>query len=195
MYAQDFDETLPFMHYPDNLTSPRTAFNNYYCQNLGFRCSYNYADMLMPYVRNLRIFACPSDTTNWSNFDPNLARLSYGLNVYANTVHGGRLSARELGPGNNLSEIPRPADRIFMTEASNGLDSVGLWCFRSPSMNHQQDEQPCARKRGRILAVYFDGHAKVFRARGLLDQPPIRCNAQDPLCVQREYPEFAAWLP
>src|SRR5881296_1860227 len=46
MYAQDYDETLPFMHYPDQLKAPHTAFNNAYCQQQRIRCSYDYADML-----------------------------------------------------------------------------------------------------------------------------------------------------
>src|SRR5262249_29919355 len=158
-----------------------------------FRCSFNYADMLMPYVKNLLVFSCPSDSTNWSGFDTKLARLSYGMNVYAFTRNGNQLSARELGPGPSLAEIRTPANRIFMAEASNGLDSVGLWCFRGPSLNHQREKNACADKRGKMMAVYFDGHAKVFQMRGLLDNVSFygRDLSSDPAGIERSYPEWA----
>lgn len=196
MYSQDFDEIYPFMHYPDNLTTPRTAFNNAYCQQQRIRCSYNYADMMMPYVRNLKAFSCPSDQTNWTGFDTQLARLSYGMNVYSFTRNNNLLSGRELGPGPAVAEVNTPADRIFISEASNGLDSVGLWCFRGPSLNHQRDRNACNDKRGKVINVYFDGHAKVFQMNGLLDNVAIygRDYSGDPAGIARIYPQWAPWL-
>jgi prepilin-type N-terminal cleavage/methylation domain-containing protein len=196
MYCQDYDEITPFMHYPDNLTTPPTAFNNAYCQQQRFRCSYNFADMMMPYVKNLQAFSCPSDVTNWTGFDVRLARLSYGMNVYSFTRHGNMLTGRELGPGLSLVELKTPSDRVFISEASNGLDSVGLWCFRGPSLNHQRDRNACTDKRGKVINVYYDGHAKVFQMRGLLDNVTIygRDYSGDPAGIARFYPEWAPWL-
>lgn len=207
MYAQDYDERLPFMHYPDDQRTPVTAFNNAYCQQKNYRCSFSYADMIFPYVKNLQIFSCPSDTNNWNAYDTRKARLSYGMNTFIFGRNGNRLSARETGPGPSLSEIPRPADRIFLAENSNGLDTVALWCFRSPALNHQKENDRCigdfketsaTSKTGKLVVVYFDGHAKVFFMRGLLDNPrlypdgdPGRGDGRD---IPIYYPEWAPWL-
>jgi prepilin-type N-terminal cleavage/methylation domain-containing protein len=197
MYAQDYDERYPFLSYPDPAVTPRSVFNTWYCQNNQYRCSYTFADMLMPYVKNIQIFSCPSDSTNWANYDTRLARLSYGMNIYAFTRNS-VLSSREKGPGPAMAEIPHPADKLFICDTGNGQGFVGLWCFASPQLNHQREKNDCNDKRGRVPFIYFDGHAKPYQMRGVADRAPYPTTCANGgsggTCLEQNFPEWAPWL-
>ncbi len=196
MYSADFDERLPYLAY--NTWQSTSQYNSFFCSHTG-TCQPRWADMIMPYVKNSRIFTCPVDQSSLATHVANTVQLSYGLNIYAFNYDGGKLSSNTYGPGPALSEIPNPAARIFVTEASNRNDSVALWCFRSPKLNHDLDQDSCLLKHGKLPSVYFDGHAKLFRMHGLLDQLPYNAKyrgcSQYAFCVAQYYPEFAPWLP
>lgn len=196
LYAQDYDERLPFMYYRAAVT--QSAFNVQGCWRAE-TCLPRWADMTLPYVRNVWVFACPADNARLDWFRPEAARLSYAINGYAFRYHQGGLSSAEPGPGPSLAEVARPAERIFLTETSNAADSVTLWCFRSPSLNHDRGQNSCANKRGKIVTVFFDGHADVRQLRGLLDQPPYtdarRDCSQNRTCLEQFAPEWTPWLP
>lgn len=195
-YTQDYDERLPFVMYGSN--SPHTQFDTYFCQN-GNRCGYRWADMVLPYVHSTAVFACPSDRRTYSWDNPSLAKISYGLNGYAYWFHGGHLDSQEQGPGPALPEVPRPAEHILLTEVTSHIDSATLWCFRAPQMNHNAEQNPCVFKHGWISVMYFDGHAKIIKMHGLLDQSPyvqiMGSCSQNTGCMSRYYPEWAPWLP
>jgi hypothetical protein len=153
--------------------------------------------MVTPYVKNINIFSCPSDIANFTWADQKMARSSYALNAYAYRFHGGNLNSNDIGPGPMFMEISRPAERIMLTESSNGLDGVALWCFRGPQLNHEREQNSCTLKRGRLVTLAFDGHAKSFKMRGLLDNVPytnIKSDcSQNARCIEQNYPEWAPW--
>ncbi|MBM3458649.1 MAG: prepilin-type N-terminal cleavage/methylation domain-containing protein [Armatimonadetes bacterium] len=203
MYTQDYDERLPFMNYNTNVgesAPPLTAFNYQTCQSRRLRCRHLYADMILPYVKNGQVWACPSDRDNWSGYDPAKLRLSYGLNVYLYLFYpAGAFDSAQFGPGPSLVSIPRPADRVFLAENIAGNGQVGVWCASMVGLNHQREANACNNKTGRVLAVYLDGHAKILRMRGTLGPdsvyPAYRpLSGQNPAHLAQVYPEFAAWL-
>ncbi len=194
MYNQDFDDRLPFLAY--NTFQRTSKYDSFYCGRPK-SCQPRWADMILPYCKNARIFACPVDQTSQASKGSNKVLISYGLNIYSYIYMGGHLSSSVWGPGPSLSEIPNPSERILVTEGSNGNDSVALWCFRGPKLNHDLDQDKCTLKHGKLPSVYYDGHAKLFRMRGLLDQMPYTAQykacSQIASCVERYYPEWTPW--
>lgn len=128
MYAEDYDETLPWswgalgVEYPLN---PPNAVPTW-------------AELIYPYTRNLGVFGCPANLPNFAEYrkrclrgwfdcltQPELVRryAQYGARSYsANAYVLGWLGANpngSHGPGivRSLGAIPQPAQAIALTEA------------------------------------------------------------------------------
>ncbi|MEN6344531.1 MAG: DUF1559 domain-containing protein [Armatimonadia bacterium] len=108
MYAQDYDETMV------------TAWRISNDQN-----GTTWADMLMPYMKNLQILDCPSSglkaslmNTTWGGKTVSREAISYGLNA---CYYGGRAGSAS-GPaadrpsGLNMARIMAPAETILATD-------------------------------------------------------------------------------
>jgi len=108
MYAQDYDERMPagrVQYFPAGCVNDSTAF---------------YQHVVMPYVKNVQLFVCPSNTSirttcsrfyTWAN---NMGvTTNYGINCRFGTS-GGYL----------MANIPRPAEAYYVC---CGLNAGGGW--------------------------------------------------------------------
>lgn len=132
MYVQDYDETMP------------SAFITIPPINGGNQPEIPYDMQILPYIKNVQVFACNSDSTRLQT-DPNLAiwdgkyrklpylRRSYGyvgsLNTQERANAGGaqpdpNTGMSQWGNGNSLAAIDAPAETIALTE-SWGLNENG----------------------------------------------------------------------
>ena len=122
LYLQDTDDTLPMANYPTPYVGPPyTQFSWHAGVGAG---ELNWADLIQPYSKNLKVFTCPDDTTGLAFWPKGAttrvqgALLSYGLNSYFYSQPNGvrRFSLT----GGSASEITAPASKIFiMDSASN----------------------------------------------------------------------------
>ena len=91
MYAQDYDERFPGLFMPNGVTTPW------------------YPDLIMPYIKNLQIFQCPSKSavvlSGWG--------YTYGTCGYAAdcAIVGG-------GGGQAMASLTHPATSVLLAETS-----------------------------------------------------------------------------
>ncbi len=115
-----------------------------------------YADLILPYVKSFDVFKCPSDSSRIAANDANFKmgyQLKYGVNGFAWTAHGGKLSSVERSKGPNDAEIQNPGSKIAIAEGlhSSGLYMIMLHSFRRAGLKTHFDGSNF---------IYFDGHAK-----------------------------------
>jgi prepilin-type N-terminal cleavage/methylation domain-containing protein/prepilin-type processing-associated H-X9-DG protein len=158
MYANDYEGAYPLAWYGD---TPAFGFDV----------------VLMPYVKNLQVFDCPSNTTTprwWAgykrvaNIDPPGIPGDYTMNgdLTARTVGGQRAGLTE-------SSVQRPADTILMSEIWDTLAAQKRGpeheiftatksdvCQRIPFNIHQ----------GGSNYNFVDGHAKFMRVEATWDK-------------------------
>lgn len=100
MYAQDYDETTP-----------------------GHGCGYLdggqvcYVEKIMPYVKNLQLFTCPSDPT------VKLGAAGGGVSGYGNNLNYVAPAA-----GRAMGDIKTPAETIWYADASRGYIRAPACC-------------------------------------------------------------------
>lgn len=128
MYAEDYDETLPWSWGAPGAEYPLTPPN----------AVPTWAELIYPYTRNLGVFGCPANLPNFAEYrkrclrgwfdcltQPELVRryAQYGARSYsANAYVLGWLGANPNGahgPGSvrSLGAIPQPAQAIAITES------------------------------------------------------------------------------
>jgi len=103
MYAQDYDEMMPRVYVggPLSYTLPNgSSYSGYLLWHT----------MLFPYIKNIQVYNCPSDTQRWTG--QYTGSTSYGLNVYNHY-------------GLSLSSFQAPAENMVFAEATGG-DSYNL---------------------------------------------------------------------
>lgn len=187
MYAQDYDEVLPFDGY-----APWCGIRDGRDPNIP-----KWMDMMYPYVKNTQMFTCPSfagDSVGRQKYvhkpaDCTTRRATqYGTYVL-NGVYPAMRAVSARGPaGRALAEIAAPADTIFVTETgewSANRNAVAGW-----TANPRVDKTlspPALRTTigGRPLSVHLlnhseglnnvftDGHAKWFRGEKLIETHPV----------------------
>jgi prepilin-type N-terminal cleavage/methylation domain-containing protein/prepilin-type processing-associated H-X9-DG protein len=151
MYAQDFDETIPFR--------AQAPYGHW-----GY--------MVQPYIKNFGVFVCPSNPDGrelWTSAQgygqadiqkdfgvaPNQhVRQSYGMNSW---IHNQQ---------RKLSEIDAPADRIMLAEqtANNHTDYAGNWW--GPTTY----DVGFAAHNGQFNVLYHDGHVKTKKPTATVSQ-------------------------
>lgn len=118
MYLSDNDDTLPMANYPNNNGQP--PFTKFAWEDGAGVSQLTWADLLLPYTKNLPIFACPVDgkgvVTNGSGQVVPGARLSYALNYYFYKQPNG--VSRFAISGGNMSEITTPGSKLFIAETA-----------------------------------------------------------------------------
>lgn len=154
MYAQDYDETLPFcrMDLAGTVTGTYAARHFYEDpdREMGWMV---YAGQIMPYAKNDQLFKCPSNKRVW---------IGYGWNIecgYRNHFSG------RTGPmyeGVMLSDFNRPAEFVMLADCNDrgGFSTVywnGLWT--NPDHHVYDDAWPATHNDG-VNVAYVDGHAK-----------------------------------
>jgi len=159
MYTQDYDETLP-----PSRNGAVTA------------TSLMFHVLMQPYVKNERVFVCPSDPNPrkplqpW--ISPNNFPLSYGPNYAV---------MRDNGTGASLGAIDAPADLIVLFEARDLSGGSGAWGyggvnFGDPPGRRLTDAEMDGsvgfspkfrvahdRHSGGATYMFADGHAKWYR--------------------------------
>jgi prepilin-type N-terminal cleavage/methylation domain-containing protein/prepilin-type processing-associated H-X9-DG protein len=121
MYLTDSDDALMMANYPNpgaGYTGPYTQF----AWNDGPGGSQPlWADLIMPYIKNKNVFACPVDSdpvlkkSDHSSFPTTVPRISFALNYYFFRPPGGAASQFQTG-GGTITSIPNPAGKIFIAE-------------------------------------------------------------------------------
>ena len=114
MYVQDYDETYPTYY----ITAPPI--------NGGTSTTVTWDQMLLPYLKNYNIFACPSDTerpqpaTDFAFNDGNLQKQglsrSYQYPLPINTVQAGGGDANTGVAGQALASVEQTSDTILLPE-------------------------------------------------------------------------------
>ncbi len=131
----------------------------------------NYAYGLMPYVKNVQIFECPSDPdiSGWYSPGPEGYRTSYGYNCAACGTY----------TGNKIASFGHPAETIVLLDYENncikgsntcGCGSGGGSC----TLSHARDmfsRKDVARHNEGVNTLLADGHAKWRKATDLMDLP------------------------
>jgi len=148
MYAQDYDETLP---YASAWGEAGTPTNIYWYQ------------ALMPYVKNTQIIVCPSY--------PN-QHIGYGWN-YQNFGYRAASGSISSSAGCKLGGIPIPAGTILIgDDPDQGFHDAGGMCIYGPSQRDVDDnpaDDPALsnvarRHNGGGNYGYCDGHSKWLSA-------------------------------
>jgi prepilin-type N-terminal cleavage/methylation domain-containing protein/prepilin-type processing-associated H-X9-DG protein len=128
MYTQDYDELLP-PHRTVNTLNPFVGQFPANQADVNDRTFWN--SLLMPYVKNLQVFRCPSNPKAWVGGDPSghvcfdttaCKGVGYGgQNSYGlNDSYAAPASAFKGGPAVDISltAITRPASTVYISDAS-----------------------------------------------------------------------------
>lgn len=171
IYLGDSDDTLPMANYDKYYVGPPYTVFSWH-EGKG-AAGLNWADLLMPYVKNEQVFKCPGDSTGLNHFPqpdgPTVegALLSYALNYYffrldhTITLPDGTTSTFRGGvSGGNMTEITAPSSKIFITEsASNSsFELMNPSRYLSP-----RGDKILNRHREGSTYVYADTHAHYHR--------------------------------
>jgi prepilin-type N-terminal cleavage/methylation domain-containing protein/prepilin-type processing-associated H-X9-DG protein len=151
MYIQDYDENLPMANY--------WFMDTQVVSDWGFTVTI-WPDLLMPYVKNHQIFACPSRATEgvgtpapWG--DTQTRALGYALNDTLDweVAIPGRSVNR------SLARIQNPAERVIIGESwQPWMYPMSVWyipLIGFPAYTHG----------GMPNWVFVDGHAKTMKIR------------------------------
>jgi len=135
MYAQDYDETLPFYWY-------------------GAAVGY-WPNVLMPYVKNWQIFTCPSAPqfkggTGWTGSG------GYGWNYYY--LGGWPTPDFSFGPF-GLAQIDKPSETIMIGDITQTLNR-GVIYPPPPALALSYQDNTADRHNGGLNVGFVDGHAK-----------------------------------
>jgi prepilin-type N-terminal cleavage/methylation domain-containing protein/prepilin-type processing-associated H-X9-DG protein len=164
MYVQDYDQTYP-----------RIRFREY---------DYVWRNAVMPYVKNMGVFACPSNPESkrcppdpnrksdpnglcaegWASDPSRSMPISYAMNScatswYPATDPNGR--PEKVAPLTD-AKIPRPAETIIVAENTWGTADIHMewtWSICNGVHTHMSTRAPG----GRSNFIFFDGHAKSLK--------------------------------
>jgi prepilin-type N-terminal cleavage/methylation domain-containing protein/prepilin-type processing-associated H-X9-DG protein len=152
MYAQDYDETM--------VTAWRMSNN---------QDGTTWADMLMPYMKNLQLLDCPSSglktallgPTTWGGYTVNRTALSYGINA---NYYGGYAGSAS-GPtanrptGMNMARIQAPAETVLHTDHYGNYEAASQYDIQAAytavplnASDYRHNEQS--------NVLFCDGHVK-----------------------------------
>jgi prepilin-type N-terminal cleavage/methylation domain-containing protein/prepilin-type processing-associated H-X9-DG protein len=115
MYAQDYDEVLPADDRDYNADGDENAGDG------------TFRSMLIPYVKNVQIFFCPSQAAPSNAFDGSWDDFGMNAHYAVNVAHWGPqgATAPPTPPyGKALARVQAPAQCVFILE-SNGTHSEG----------------------------------------------------------------------
>jgi prepilin-type processing-associated H-X9-DG protein/prepilin-type N-terminal cleavage/methylation domain-containing protein len=152
MYAQDYDETM--------VTSWRISYD----QN-----GVTWADMLMPYMKNLQLLDCPSSgmktallgPTTWGGYTVNRGALSYGINA---NYYGGRAGSAS-GPaanrptGTSMARIQAPAETVLHTDHYGAFEAAAEFDIHANYMATPINTSTY-RHNDQSNVLFCDGHVK-----------------------------------
>ncbi len=130
MYAQDYDETLPFAIGGPHMANLQSIF-----------------ELLQPYQRNRQIERCPSDPTGAIDFGmEGLGRYSYSANI---ALFAYQLPIMPAQPVIGLAQVPRPAHTLTVYDGRDAGTAPGVHILMA-AYRHNNGAN----------AGFLDGHAK-----------------------------------
>jgi len=147
MYAQDYDETLPFATMWTG-GSPAGAFSGYTSYLI-------WPDLLYPYVKNRQVFICPSNMQDW---------IGYGWNVYIGyygaiwMIPAYSTRTQDIYSGVKLATIPYPAQHVAIADHHKVPPATSiyrLWGSYAADPLYWQEVH-----NGGWNIAFVDGHAK-----------------------------------
>ena len=151
LYVQDYDERMFFR----SASNPAQTRANVATSGNALR----WWNMIMPYVKNNRVFACLSDSAPTPSPDVN------GNNVIPRT-YVANTAAESL----SLAQVQHPTDTIVVTEKwstlSNGTTNTSSWMTQWNGEMSPDPARPTSMldianwHRGGMNCAFFDGHAK-----------------------------------
>jgi len=165
MYAQDYDEKLPFLgasssHQPDPIVPGDTKFN--YNSTSDFYYT-GWVAEIYPYVKSTQVYLCPSNPKN-------MYGVSYGLPKDAATTAGSKVDYFGTTKGPTLASFNQPAKSLLIGEkqGNGGGNQYVLYNgYYEFAMSHFDG--------GNI--AFADGHAKWLKfEEGNLPSPYTACN-------------------
>jgi prepilin-type N-terminal cleavage/methylation domain-containing protein/prepilin-type processing-associated H-X9-DG protein len=164
MYAQDYDETLPYIRFHGGGACPK-----------GSHC-YVWKNAIRPYLKSLDVLACPSNPygrtspgltadpakpgTNaegWEEEPEQRMPISYGMNSCAATWIPADDKADKPSPPTRLGQLVRPAETMMVVE-NQGLpyaDMVVHWLWHTDRCNGV-----FAHSSKVANFIFYDGHVK-----------------------------------
>ena len=162
MYANDCDDTLP------------SRWTGWYCADAVKNVTtYQWQANIMPYVKNVQVFLCPSDPTNSSvvRNGPDRSqwfRSNYGYNVCGTCVR--RRRGKPLYALGVLAKVKHPAERMLVADAQACNRSCGIkaaratsYCYAILGLRWQNyyDKIELRHSNG-INVAHVDGHVKWY---------------------------------
>jgi prepilin-type processing-associated H-X9-DG protein len=183
MYTQDYDEHYPMTWYGADYTgtvaTPGTPVAEYYfCLDSGCPggANYNYSwmDLIYPYVKNVQLFTCPSNSTPKQNgrlipsywFNPAFGNPKTGSSGYATRPFGREITYIT---GISTAAVERPSTTAMLGEISNSTNNSKpkiLFIWGAQAYIPLQPELFKTHLEGTNLA-YADGHAKWMSSTSL----------------------------
>ncbi|MFO7948640.1 MAG: DUF1559 domain-containing protein [Armatimonadota bacterium] len=153
MYAQDYDETLPFgvMDLDGSVTGTYAAKYLYDDESLALSWM-TWVTQIMPYAKNEQLFKCPS-SRSW---------LGYGWNIqcgYRNH-YDGRTGA--MYEGVKLGDFNKPAEFVMLADCNERSGRSPLWwngLWTNPDHAVYDEAWPATHNDG-VNVGFVDGHAK-----------------------------------
>ncbi|MGV3614220.1 MAG: prepilin-type N-terminal cleavage/methylation domain-containing protein [Fimbriimonas sp.] len=162
LYVNDADDTLPMANYPSTYVGP--PYTVFAWHSGAGVAELNWADLLLPYSKNVDIFKCPDDETgaaDWPKGSGTRVKgkpLSFALNQFFFKQPSG---SRFALTGGSMSEITSPASKVFVTETQSNshfeLMAPNRWSFTPADKNRKGILN---RHMGGSNYVYADTHAK-----------------------------------
>jgi prepilin-type N-terminal cleavage/methylation domain-containing protein/prepilin-type processing-associated H-X9-DG protein len=158
MYAQDYDEVLPYHTYNyTNFPEPSVNKNNVT----------KWPVVVQPYLKNTQVLHCPSmSIRSGYRYQDSV----YNWSVYVPWAYNGD-PKRGLSYATPLAAIPYPAEMAFLTESQlPGYTDLGTHVFYDVSGTGDGPDRLAGRHQDGLILVYCDGHAKCARRDWALDQ-------------------------
>ena len=179
LYVDDYDETVPSAWYSTKNwdTIDHTTYAGYPCSkytttdwNLGQtgnKKHWTWADCIFPYVKNLKMYECPSG---------NKDSLGYGYNIVLDGLDGTRwnsLGAKAFDGDTNsnpcsLSQLKNSAELVFVCDTQGFKGNGACTAFTCLPANIDSDISaagginPIRHNEG-MNFVFCDGHAKYYK--------------------------------
>jgi prepilin-type N-terminal cleavage/methylation domain-containing protein/prepilin-type processing-associated H-X9-DG protein len=158
LYVNDADDTLPMANYPSTYVGP--PYTVFAWHSGEGKAELNWADLLLPYTKNVELFKCPDDSSGPADWPKGSGTkvtgkpLSYALNQFFFKTPSGNFFSLT---GGTMTSIATPSSKIFVTETQSNshyeLMAPNRW--KAPDSKGILD-----RHMGGSNFVFADGHAK-----------------------------------
>ena len=182
LYLQDYDDTYPMSRFPDatHTLSPCSSGSPDASPSDNLEgSSLNWKRALAPYVKNIAVFQCPSNSYAWKQVDPYSSALGDESNwfyppsqrlpisyAYNGSFFHEAVPACWYGEATerprNAAEISAPSNLILLLESRFSFPDLGDWFLpkRGPDGG---DQGPFQSHNGGCNWAFADGHAKWLK--------------------------------